>query len=206
MGLTIHYSGRFRENASLSGMMEEVVDIANTNKWKYHLFAGEFPAEPEKLTRTEILQNRYGLMLLPPLSEPVHLYFNALRHLGFLIAGQPDPLTLNKKDPSSYLPMNAQLLQYGGVTKTEFAGPDIHIKIINLIRYIFSKYLIHYQVFDEGNYWESNDEDRLRKTFTKYSKAYDTLQELIKGNCKEPDESTEEYLLRIKKIKGRESK
>ncbi len=38
MGLSFHYSGRFNPEKSLKEMVDEVTDICNTFKWKYHIF------------------------------------------------------------------------------------------------------------------------------------------------------------------------
>lgn len=37
MGLSIHYSGKFNKNASLSDLITEVKDIAETLKWNYKI-------------------------------------------------------------------------------------------------------------------------------------------------------------------------
>ena len=38
MGLSIHYSGSFRNGASLSEMIEEVRDIVEVYEWEYSIF------------------------------------------------------------------------------------------------------------------------------------------------------------------------
>lgn len=45
MSLTIHYKGRFKEGASLPGMIMEVKDIADIYRWDYHIFETVFPED-----------------------------------------------------------------------------------------------------------------------------------------------------------------
>ena len=42
MGLSIHYSGAFKQSASLSSLIEEVKDIAEAYNWEYHVFNDTF--------------------------------------------------------------------------------------------------------------------------------------------------------------------
>ncbi|MCK6692591.1 MAG: hypothetical protein L6Q97_10870 [Thermoanaerobaculia bacterium] len=57
--------------------------------------------------------------------------------------------------------------------KTQFAGPDVHIALVKLLKYLEKKYLDAVEVTDEGDYWETEDRARLEKNF-------DTLTHFIK--------------------------
>ena len=75
MGITIHYKGTFHPKANLAAMIEEVKDIAEVNKWEYHIFEKEFPAigsEPKAGER-----KKYGIYLTPPNCETITLTFRA---------------------------------------------------------------------------------------------------------------------------------
>jgi hypothetical protein len=69
MGLSIHYQGKFKNAHHLSLMIEEVVDIAKANHWKYFIFENEFPnaAFAEKPDK----ENLYGICVSPPECELV---------------------------------------------------------------------------------------------------------------------------------------
>src|SRR5690554_6621138 len=45
MGLTICYSGRFKNGRFLSAMINELKDIAEIYAWDYHQFEDEFPED-----------------------------------------------------------------------------------------------------------------------------------------------------------------
>lgn len=44
--------------------------------------------------------------------------------------------------------------------KTQFAGADVHIKIVELLRQL-KPFLVKLEVEDEGEYWESSDKNKL---------------------------------------------
>src|SRR4051794_32345884 len=73
MGLSIHYKGRLKDASTLKLLIEEVKDIATNNSWEYFVFEEEFPnnAFSKKLE----IENLYGLMIIPPESEPFCLSF-----------------------------------------------------------------------------------------------------------------------------------
>ncbi len=73
MGLSIHYSGRFRNPVSLSEMIEEVKDIAEFNKWKYSIFDEQFPENT--FAKSSYNQDVYGICITPPKCETISLSF-----------------------------------------------------------------------------------------------------------------------------------
>ena len=73
MGLTIYYKGKFNPSASLSEMIEEVKDIAEIYKWKYHVFETEFPKGT--FGKRNFNEEIYGISFSPPESEAVWLCF-----------------------------------------------------------------------------------------------------------------------------------
>ncbi len=168
MGITIHYSGTFSSNASLSGMIEEAVAFAEANNWKHHVLEASFPEVPPIEPDTEI--GRYGLLVIPPECEPVHLIFNQDRQLGFYcdlrtvliqdlvideLTGESKWVTHNMD--SAYKP------SWGAFTKTQFAGSGIHIKVVELLKQLVPKYFSEFKVTDETDFWVDDDENKLRQ-------------------------------------------
>ena len=54
-------------------------------------------------------------------------------------------------------------------TKTQRGGPDTHIAIIKLFKYLEKKYFVEMTVSDEGNYWETSDKEVLQERFDEYT-------------------------------------
>ncbi|MGB5746347.1 MAG: hypothetical protein WBM69_05155 [Desulfobacterales bacterium] len=43
--------------------------------------------------------------------------------------------------------------------KTQFAGPEIHLWVVGLLKYVKEHYIPGLEVSDEGEYWETGDFD-----------------------------------------------
>lgn len=191
MGLTFHYNGKFNQKASLSKMIDEVKDIADVNRWTYHIFEREFP--PSDWNSENFDGKLYGMTFTPKKSEPVWLCFLS----NGRISG-PHNLQFysNPANPEEkkYLYMVA--------TKTQFAGREAHRKIIDLLKYLKDKYFEELNVYDEGQYWETGDQGLLDKIFGRFEAAFDIMDNALKTNSRRRNESYEAFFKRILKGKG----
>lgn len=188
MGLSIHYSGSFNAKASLQAMIEEVKDIAEIHKWRYHVFDDEFPADSPG--KAEYTQNIYGICFTPPECETVWLCFlsngkmSSPSHLQFF--GNS-----TNKEEQEYLYMLS--------VKTQYAGIEIHKLVIHLLKYLSGKYLQDFTLNDEGQYWETGDEKLLQDTFKRYTALIESFAASIENFPKKYGESFEAYFERLLK-------
>ena len=125
MGITIHYSGRLKEAEILPALIEEVKDIAQANHWKYHIFETLIAAD--KFGAEKYDNNIYGILFSPPESEPVWL--------TFLSNGRMCMCNSLEFYGNSDQEQDKEFLYYL-FTKTQFAGPEIHKQIINILRHL----------------------------------------------------------------------
>ncbi len=189
MGLTIHYSGSFNSDASLSEMIEEVKDIAEIYNWKYTIYEDQFP--DGCFGKTTYDQNIYGISFTPHNSEPVFLCFlsngkmSSPMHLHFW--GNSDDQVERE-----YL--------YMLFTKTQYAGIEIHKVIIHLLKYVSKKYLKNFTVNDEGKYWESGDEKLLEEIFKRYTDFMDDFSSALENYPMREGETFEIYFERLLKL------
>ena len=189
MGLTIHYNGKFNENASLSEMIEEVKDIAEIYNWQYTIYEKQFRARC--FDNDSFNDEIYGISFTPPESESVCLSFlsngrmSSPAHLKYLG---------NATDESEkkYLYMLS--------TKTQYAGSDIHKLIVHLLKYISKKYFKEFNVIDEGKYWETGDEKLLEDTFKRYNDLLDSVGFALENIPMESNETFENYFARVLKL------
>jgi len=72
--------------------------------------------------------------------------------------------------------------------------------IIKLLKYISSKYLKHFTLFDGGNYWETGDEKVLLQQFARYEAALDAFTDVLKGMHSVHGESAESLADRLERI------
>ncbi len=160
MGLSIYYSGRIKDAASLPLLVEEVRDIANVNNWKYEILESSFPNDT--LDNEEHLEPIYGIWFAPPESEAISLTFLSN---GVMVC--PSCIHFFGKSKNE----TERNYIYQPFAKTQYAGMVAHATIINILKYLNSKYLIDFKMKDESHYWETGDENILKAQF----KAYDAL-------------------------------
>lgn len=189
MGLSIYYNGTFKKNALLSEMIEEVKDIGDVYKWKYYIFERKFPKD--SIGKKEFNKNIYGILFSPPKCEPVTLCFLSNGRMGNPFMLEYWLKSKNKKDKK---------LVFGNVTKTQYAGVEVHAIIINLFRYLSKKYFENFTVIDEGKFWETNDEILLRKTFKDWGELIDGFTDALENLENKKVESLEELIIRAAKM------
>lgn len=186
MGLTIHYRGKFRDDASLMEMIDEVAEIVKIYDWKYTLFTEQFPTNPD--SNDKLKNELYGILFTPPGSEPVHLTFLSDKRMCSIL-GLKAWGNSTEAEAEKYLCMLS--------TKTQFAGMETHKLIIHILKHISNKYLTCFSVFDEGKYWETGDEKLLQEIFSKYEAAFDIFEDALQNNPIGDNESFEEYFNRL---------
>lgn len=185
MGLSFHYKGRFNKKASLREMIEEIEDIATVYKWEYTTYNRSFPSQPDKDHYNDCV---YGISFTPPNCESVPIEFlsngrmSSNVHLEFF--GNSDRIDYQK-----YL--------YQISVKTQFAGPEVHMILIRLFKYLSKKYFVYFKFIDEGHYWETGDEKLLRETFSRYNELLDIVSHSIQSFPIMPGEKIETYFDRL---------
>lgn len=183
MGLSFHYKGALKSPQSLKKMIEEVTDIAQNNHWNYQVFEDRFPndaftAEPDS-------DAIYGICFSPPNCEVVCLTFRSNGKLSPFWETEQSKISKNSLD-DTYISV-----------KTQFAGSEIHKQLMVFFDYMNKKYFENFDLNDEGNYWESKNEQLLEDTFTKYSNFIEGFDSLLENIPIGENESIEEYLVRI---------
>jgi hypothetical protein len=177
MGLSIHYSGYIQNKDSLDSLIEEVTDICKTLGWYTHSFDDD-----------EIK----GVSFAPEGSEPVFLTFN---HEGRTLS----PINILVKDIYDDIGIPKESI-FTTSTKTQFAGEEAHIAIIKLLKHLSKKYLRDFTLNDEGNYWETGDEEILRQQFSRYEAARDIVRDTLNDLSVNPGETTESLTDRLERL------
>lgn len=162
MGLAFHYSARIRKQELIKPLMTEVEDICKSMNWEYTLWdeicefpAAAIPKEPGTGDPKSI--HLQGILFTPPECETVSLLFTPLgRMTAFPNLLSAESYVVNGLDID---------LIYNVSVKTQYAGVDLHIALMNLLKYLEGKYLIDMEVDDEGEYWGRMDKDHLKERF-----------------------------------------
>lgn len=186
MGLSIHYSGSFKKDASLSSMIEEVKDISETYKWKYFIFEEEF--SEDLFGKKSYNDKIYGICFSPPECEPVFFSFLSNGRMS----GPPNLQFFGNSKDKEY-----QKYLYMLFTKTQFAGIETHKLIIHIFKYISEKYFTDFKMSDEGEYWETGDEKILENNFKKYNYLLDSFAFGLQHFPVNKGETFEAYFIRL---------
>jgi hypothetical protein len=90
-----------------------------------------------------------------------------------------------------------QEMLYTTFTKTQYAGVEVHKLVIGVFRYLNNRFLTDLKIYDEGEYWETNDEILLVENFKRNTDLINSFVNALNGNQKQEGESVEDYLERI---------
>ncbi len=180
MGLSIHYSGQLKNKEVIPALMTEVTDICNSLGWS-----------PEHLQETAT-NPLTGVYFTPEGCETVFLtFFPDGRMCSPINLMCKDDYVKHGLDPDIYLTAS---------TKTQFAGIDAHLALLKFLRYLKEKYFESFDLMDEGNYWETGDENILRKQFNRYDSLLNTVADALGSLKKQPGESASSLADRIEEI------
>jgi hypothetical protein len=188
MGLSFHYNGKISAPALLPDLIDEVQEIANVHHWKYFVFDRQF--SKGDYGKDGHNQSVYGICFTPPGCETVHICFLSNGRMSSVVNLQ---LWAKTTDPTEkdYLYMNS--------VKTQFASVELHQLLIHLFRHLNNKYFADFNLYDEGSYWETNDEALLRKNFNRNLALINSVESALEHIPKNEGEDIEDYLERITK-------
>jgi len=173
MGITIHYRGRIKSVDLIRPLVHEVTDIAKTMKWKYNTrdedfavpYSAKFKHTAKGLGIGGSLSIK-GISFQPhPSSEWFYLFFNKYRVLCDIMAYAFEGKVRRKPVSIS--------------TKTQFAGPDVHMTVVKLLKYLAKKYFAEFEVTDEGHFWDTGDPEECTKSFYILGKSIETLGKVL---------------------------
>lgn len=190
MGISIHYSGKIKDYRLIDEMITEVEDICKSLNWKHQLFDMK-KSNPRVVSTKPVRYSPYdvkGISFTPEKSETAFLTF------------LPDGTLCSPLKLIFYDPATNDLMIEVVHTKTQFAGPDIHIAILKLFHYLRGKYFESFKLNDEGCYWEKWDEMVLRSLFSRYNFILGKVSAALADIKLPPGESVESLADKVEKI------
>lgn len=138
MGVTIHFEGKLKDAAGYEQLLTRVLAIARFENWLTETI------EPVVTT------------LLRVRDEQNWDYTGLVKGIVIYLHEDCDPIRLEFD----------QELYIQEFTKTQFAGMQYHLKVINLLRAI-QPFFLELKVEDEGEFWETADLSTLREHLEK---------------------------------------
>jgi hypothetical protein len=176
MGITIHYRGKLNSPELRDSVCDELTDIAIEMDWKYY----------------PIVNNKdsvKGIIISPhPKSEALSFLFGKDGGLKDFRPWEYNNKNEEKID-DSYLSV-----------KTQFAPIEIHIAIIKLFKYLKKKYISNLKVYDEGKYWDTEDEELLREKISFLNRMMDEIEGLLNEVKTVKGETAESFIKKIENL------
>ncbi|MBI4670969.1 MAG: hypothetical protein HY741_04800 [Chloroflexi bacterium] len=189
MGITIHYNGKLDDRARFAEMLDAARLYCAEQRWHAlevderiigHVerivetrettieIEGVEGTEVESFTQSfPIDDTMRGLLItVHPKSEPVWLTFNEAGEMVYYMA---------MNDVGEYWE-NKSLF-----TKTHFAGVQTHIAVCEFLHWLQNNYMPGLSVYDEGDYFESGDEQKLAHAFGFLNSIMDRLQDALEN-------------------------
>lgn len=139
MGVSIHFEGQLKSENDFNSVITAAKNFAQNNEMPYEFFSDPF----KKICRVK--------------AEQDWDYEGPTKGIKIQPDPNSDPLWL-EFDKDNYIQE---------FCKTQFAGIDVHLKIIQLLKLI-QPHFIELLVTDEGEYWETNDKTKLQHSFDSY--------------------------------------
>lgn len=180
MGLSFHYSGRIKDPDLIDELTEEVVDICQDLEWDFKIIGQQDSGQPG------------GICFSPKDCEPVFL--------TFLPGGRIcSPFSFNNRSFYQVHCLDPEMI-YVISTNTQYAGPEVHLTLMKLLRYLAEKYFSVFELSDEGMYWETNDPVILYRRFSEYTCLLSTVTEVVNTMKAIPGETILSLVDRIEKL------
>ena len=189
MGLSIHYRGKIAKPGFLQDLIEEVQDIAKVYGLKYKIDEIQFPEDV--FAKSEYNQTIYGISFTPPECETISITFLSNGRMSTNVHLKFYGKTVIREE-SEYL--------YLISSKTQYAGIDVHRIIIKLFSHLSKKYFSDFTLRDEGEYWETNNDQLLQEKFNTYNNLIDNFVPAIQNFPIKEGESFDNYFDRLIKM------
>jgi hypothetical protein len=182
MGVSIHYRGRVAGIQNMKNICDELAAIADRMNWSYTRLDEDWSQAAN--ATIEVTQQGSqiighlplkGIALRPhPKCESLKFFFDASGRLR-------DPLCMVTIREENLKPED-----YWVSVKTQFAGPETHMWVIGLLKYLKKHYLPNLEVQDEGEYWGTGNFEILKEKMDfvgeKIAAVSATLSSVTKGD------------------------
>ena len=213
MGITIHYKGRLKQAEDLPRFMEEVEDIANILDWEYQVFN---IAYPEHQFVSPVNDEEYGLIITPENCEPIILVFDSEGRIFSPIIkklfdedekGDYKVITiqidLNEDEITPIISengkdINAMEMIYSISVKSEHDSAETNLKLVELLRYLGSKYFVDFEMMNENDYVNNQNIDNIKDKIEDINRLVKMFQDAVEGK---DISSPEDFLKFVKQFK-----
>jgi len=223
MGLSFHYRGKLTSAETLPNLVDEVEDICKVLNWKCSIFETRYP---NNNFVSPINDKDFGISFSAPDCEPVSLVFDSEgkiyapwlkeifnKHRSGDVKVITVKLNLDDENPEPKISEESQdfdplQIMHTISVKTQFGGPDAHVQLVELLRYLSEKYLSDFHMKDESDYWNTRNAGKLYEKMNKINLFIDSFQDMIVNQkIKDPNDFIsflKQISMQVKKKGGEE--
>ena len=181
MGVTIHYGGRLKSIDLLDDLVDEMVEVSQANDWKYKVIDTK---KHDIVNDSDSLPQLKGISFGPEKSESIWFTFN---ESGVLLS--PMVAMFQQHEPKK-----TKEMVHHAFTKTQSAGPDFHIMIVNIMKYVSNKYFSTWHVNDESQYYETENREHLIECMGIIDRSLAALNEAFEVHGEGMSDKSEEEI------------
>jgi hypothetical protein len=171
MGVSIHYRGKMADISKIEVLCDDLALVADKMGWTCTRLDDD-RSKPADATIevTEKGSPITGHLALKGIAFTVHPKCESLRFFFDAAGNLCDPVSMTSIC-QGYLKSEEVWI----AVKTQFAGPDTHIWIVGLLKYIQEHYLSELQVRDEGEFWETGNHESLQEKMNLINDKIDVI-------------------------------
>lgn len=203
MGVTIHYRGSLTDKKQIYPLIDELEDIAKSVKGKCVVIDEDWSIKPDARLEHDsagraCIQGTCSikgvLLNLHDRCESLNLCFNAS---GLITS--PLDVAFSADNDYAVSPDNWMFV------KTQFAGPKVHVAVVELLRYLKSKYIHDLEVDDETGYWDTGDFQAVEQQMNLINRGIDAISNRLETiPVAGGEDIVKQIVIALRKMKDRE--
>jgi len=203
MGVTIHYRGSLTDKKQIHSLIDELEDIAKSVNGSCMVIDEDWSKKPDAhfehdSTGRATIQGNCGLkgviLDLHEKCESLQLCFNAS---GLITS--PLDVALSAEENYAVSPDDWMFI------KTQFAGPEVHVAVVELLRYLKGKYIHDLEVHDETGYWENKDFRAVEQQMSLINRGIESISNRLETvPIESKDDIVKQIEIALRKMKERE--
>ena len=171
MGVSIHYRGKMADISTIDVLCDELALVADKMGWTCTRLDDDWskPADAT-IEVTEKGSHITGHLALKGIAFSIHPKCESLRFFFDAAGNLCDPMSMTLICEGALKPEDVWI-----AVKTQFAGPETHIWIVGLLKYIQEHYLPGLEVRDEGEFWETGNYETLKEKMNLINNKIDVI-------------------------------
>ena len=171
MGVSIHYRGKMADIITINVLCDELALVADKMGWTCTRLDDDWSkAADATIEFTEKGSQITGHLALKGIAFSIHPKCESLRFFFDAAGNLCDPVSMTLICEGALKPEDVWI-----AVKTQFAGPETHIWIVGLLRYIQEHYLPELEVRDEGEFWETGNFKTLKEKMNLLNEKIDAI-------------------------------